>query len=285
MLGGMLLQNTGGGLFPSVPMANLPGGLIQGFGNIVGPLLNDATVEAKFGPNLDVNGAISGTGSLQIDTGCVLELGGAVSSAQTVDFTAAGQTLRLDDPAGFAATVAGFVTGDAIDMAGSPVNTVAISAGTLVLGTSYGVFKLDASSPLGGALSVGADHHGGDTVLYTAQSGSGGGSGGGTATVLAVTQPKMLFWASPLGDEFQGASANMNGATIANWTAGDSLDFVDMLGNQTTVAYAQASGQGTITVTNGSLSATVGLLGSYNATWFHVTSDAHGDALVTYTHS
>jgi hypothetical protein len=284
MVGGMLIENTGGGLFPAVPMANLAGGLIQGFGNVVGPLLNNGLVEAKFGPNLSLAGAISGTGVLQIDTGCVLELGGAVAASQTVSFTATGQTLRLDAPASFAATVANFTSGDAIDVAGSQVNTVAISSGTLVLGTSYGVFKLNSTAPLGGALSVGADHHGGDSVIYTAQSGGGGGQGGGTVTMLSVTQPKMLFWASPVGDEFQGIAANLNGAQIANWTTADSLDFTDMAGANTTVVYAQATGQGTITVTDGTHSSVVGLLGTYNATWFHVTTDTHGGALITYSH-
>jgi hypothetical protein len=283
MLGGMLAEYTGNGLFPAVPLLNLPGGLVQGFGNVIGPLLNQGTIEARFGPNLDLAGAITGSGALQIDTGCVLELGGAVASTQTVSFTASGQTLRLDAPAGFAGAVANFATGDAIDVAGSPVNTVAISAGTLVLGTGYGVFKLRATAPLAGAVSVGADHHGGDAVVYTAQSG-GGGTGGGTAVILAVAQPKMMFWASPLGDEFQGATANMNGAQIANWTTTDSLDFVDMLGTRTTMMYAQATGQGTITVTDGTHTASIGLLGSYTATWFQVTTDAHGGALVTYSH-
>jgi hypothetical protein len=146
------------------------------------------------------------------------------------------------------------------------------------------VFKLAAKAPLGGEIAVGADHHGGDIVTYTAQSSGGGGTGGGAVTIIEATQPKMLFWASPFGDEFQGASTNLNGATIANWTNASSLDFVDMLGTQTTVAYAQATGQGTITVTDGALSASVTLLGSYNATWFHVGSDAQGDALITYSH-
>jgi hypothetical protein len=278
MLGGMLIENTGNGLFPAVPMANLPGGLIQGFGNIVGPMVNNAVIEAKYGPNLDLAGAITGTGTLQIDTGCVLELGGAIASSQTVSFTATGETLRLDAPAAFGASVANFASGDSVDCAGAGVNTVAISSGTLVLGTSYGVFKLNSTSALGGAVSVGSDHHGGDTVLYTAQ------ANGSSQAVLAVGQPAMLFWASPVGDEFQGTGANISGAEIANWTTADSLDFVDYLGTQTTVVYSQATGQGTITVTCGSHSAEIGLLGTYNASWFHVSSDLHGAAVITYTH-
>jgi hypothetical protein len=278
MLGGMLIENTGNGLFPAVPMANLPGGLIQGFGNIVGPVLNNATIEAKYGPNLDLAGTITGIGTLQIDAGCVLELGGAVASTQTVSFTATAEILRLDAPASFAGKVANFASGDVIDCAGAQVNTVAISAGTLVLGTSYGVFKLASTTPLGGAVSVGSDHHGGDSVLYTAQ------SNGGPPTVLAVGQPKMLFWASPVGDECQGTGANISGAEIANWTTADSLDLVDFLGTKTTVTYSQATGQGTITVTCGAESTSVGVLGTYTASWFHVASDPNGGALITYTH-
>ena len=284
MLGGVLTEYTANGLFPAVPILNAKGGLVQGFGQIVAPIVNAGLIEAKFGPNLDLAGSLTGVGTLQIDSGCVLELGGPVAAGQTVLFTATGETLRLDSPSTFAGTVSGFVSGDSIDVAGSPINTVAVSAGTLVLGTSYGVFKLAASSPLGGEVAVGADHHGGDLVTYTQQQTSGGGgTGGGNVTVISVAQPKMLFWASPLGDEFQGASANMNGATLANWTTTDSLDFVDFRGTQTTVLYAQATGQGTITVTDGSLSASVTVLGSYNATWFHVTSDSTGAALITYS--
>jgi hypothetical protein len=284
MLGGLLAENTGGGLFPAISLLNEGGALVQGFGEILAPVVNQGLIEAKFGPNLDLAGTLTGVGTLQIDTGCVLELGGPVAAGQTVLFTATGETLRLDSPSTFAGTVSNFTSGDSVDVAGSPVNTVAISAGTLVLGTSYGVFKLAAGAPLGGEIAVGADRHGGDIVTYTAQSSGGTGTSGGSLTVIAANQPKMLFWASPFGDEFQGASSNLNGATVANWTNADSLDFVDMLGTKTTVAYAQATGQGTITVSDGGLSASVTLLGSYNATWFHVASDARGDALITYSH-
>jgi fibronectin-binding autotransporter adhesin len=283
MLGGLLAEQTGNGLFPAVPLLNQAGGLIQGFGEIAAPVLNDSLIEAKYGPNLQIAGAISGSGTLQIDPGCVLELGSTVSAGQTVLFTATSETLRLDAPSGFAGTVSNFTSGDTIDVAGSPVNTVAISGGTLVLGTSYGVFKLADANPLGGEVAVASDHHGGDLVTYTQQSSGGGGTGGGNITIIEATQPKMLFWASPYGDEFQGASANLNGAVVANWTTTDTLDFVDLLGTKTTVAYAQASGQGTITVTEGNLSASVTLLGSYNATWFHVTSGSGGEALITYS--
>ncbi len=284
MFGGVLEELTGNGLFPAVAIVNQAGALIQGLGNLLAPVVNNGVIEGKSGPNLSVTGAVSGTGTLQVDQGCVLELGNAVSASQTVSFTGTTETLRIDDPQGFAAHVANFASGDTLDIAGTPLNTVAISNGTLVLGTGYGVLKLNTTAPLGGEVSVGADTHGGDLVSYVQQSG-GGGQGGGTITTIAVTEPKMLFWASPVGDIFTGSAANMQGANIANWTTADSLDFVDFLGSKTRVSYVQANGQGTITVTDGTHTDTIGLIGSYTASWFHVTTDVHGGALVTYSQS
>jgi hypothetical protein len=282
MLGGAFQELTSNGLFPSVPIVNQQGALIQGLGNLLAPVVNQGVIEGKFGPNLTISGAISGTGVLQVDAGCVLECGNAVSSGQTIDFTGTGETLRIDDPQAFAGQIANLASGDTVDMAGNPINTVAVSAGTLVLGTNYGQFRLDTTAPLGGEISVGADTHGGDLVSYIAQN-SGGGQGGGTITTIAVPTPKMLFWASPVGDIFTGTISNMQIAEIANWTGSDSLDIVDMLGNQTRVSYLQASGQGTITVTDGVHTDTIGLLGTYTASWFHVSTDTHGGALITYS--
>jgi fibronectin-binding autotransporter adhesin len=283
MLGGVIQEMTGNGLFPSVPLVNSASGLIQGLGNIVAPIVNNGLIDAKYGPNLSLAGAITGTGTLQIETGCVLELNGAVGAGQTVNFTAAGETLRLDQNQLFAGHVANFVSGDVIDIANTQVTNVGISGGTLVLGTGTGQFRLNSTTPLGGAISIGNDRHGGDSVLYTQQT-PGGGGGGGTITTLGVSQPGMLFWASPVGDVFAGTAANMANTEIFNWTGADSLDFVDFLGTKTTVAYAQASGQGVITVTDGTHTDHLTLIGSYNASWFHVNTDQTGGALITYSH-
>ncbi len=284
MQGGVVQELTGGGLFPSVAMVNQAGGLIEGLGNVVAPVVNNGTIEGLSGPNLTIDGAITGTGTLLTNPGCVLELGSSVANSQTVDFTATGETVRIDDPQYFSAVVAGFSSGDTLAIAGTPVNTIAVTNGTLVLGTSYGQFRLDTAVPLAGEFSVGANTHAGASITYVNQK-LGGGVGGGTITTIAVPEPNMLFWASPVGDIFTGTAAEMQGGNISNWTTADSLDFVDFLGNQTTVTYAQATGQGTITVTDGVHTDRVGLMGSYNASWFHVTTDAHGGALVTYSQS
>jgi len=282
MLGGVLQELTGGGLFPSVAIVNQAGGLIQGLGNIVAPVLNNGLIDAKYGPNLSIAGSITGTGTLQLETGCGLELNGAVSASQTVNFTASGETLRLDQEQNFSAHVTNFATGDALDIVGTSIENVGISGGTLVLGTGLGQFRLATTSPLGGEISVGSDHHGGETVTYTGQIGPGGT---GTLATIGVNQPGMMFWACGAGDIFTGTAANMDGGEIFNFGTTDSLDFTDYLGTKTTVSYAQASGQGVITVTDGTHTDHITVIGSYTASWFHVTPDSHGGALVTYSHS
>jgi hypothetical protein len=285
LAGGVMQELNGNGLFPYVPIVNDNGALIQGAGNILAPVLNDGLIEAKAGYNLDLADAITGTGTIQIDPGCRVELSGQVAASQTVSFTATGETLRLDSALGFAAQVANMASGDMIDVAGTPVTSVALSNGTLVLGTGAGQFRLDSTAPLAGAFEVGTDTHNGSLVNYTAQSGGGGGGGGGTITTISVGQPKMLFWASPVGDIFQGTSANLQGASISNWTTTDSLDLTDYLGSKTSVSYAQANGQGIITVSDGTHHDSITLVGSYTASWFHVGLDHGGGALVTYSQS
>jgi hypothetical protein len=282
MLGGVLQELTGGGLFPSVAIVNEAGGLIEGLGNILAPIVNDGVIEAEYGPNLSIAGSITGVGTLLIESGCNLELNGAVAASQTVSFTASGETLRLDQEQGFAAHVANFATGDALDIVGTNIENVGISAGTLVLGTGLGQFRLATTAPLGGEISIGSDHHGGETVTYTGQIGAGGV---GTLATIGVSQPGMMFWACGAGDIFTGTAANMAGGEIFNFGTTDSLDFVDFLGTKTTVSYAQASGQGVITVTDGTHTDHITVIGSYTASWFHVAPDTHGGALVTYSHS
>jgi hypothetical protein len=279
LVGGALVELTGGGLFPSVPVVNAAGGLMQGVGNIIAPIVNNGVIEGKYGPNLSVMGALTGTGSLQIDPSCVLELGASVGPNQTVNFTSTSETLRLNTATQFAGQINNFIGGDAIDLAGQPVTSLAVSNGTLVLGTAAGQARLHMSQPLGGALEVALDTHSGSIVNYTQQ------TQGGPAVTIGVYQPKMLFWASSVGDIFTGQAATVQGADISNWTTADRLDIIDMLGTKTTVAYVQASGQGTITVTDGVHTDSVTLIGSYNASWFQVGTDAHGGALITYSQS
>jgi fibronectin-binding autotransporter adhesin len=277
MLGGVMAENTGGGAFPSVPIANLSGGLIQGLGSILAPVLNDGTIESKSGPALALEQGVTGTGTMLIDQACVLELNGAVVSSQTISFTSTGGTLKLDTPMNFSAAVANYGGSNLLDLSNSPVTAIGISSGTLVATTANGNFRLDTTGLIGGEVSVWSDGHAGSDIQFNAQ------KQGGPTLTITLNQPNMLFWASPVGDEFSGPTWEMNDITIWNWSTADSLDFTDMNEGTTSVSYTQGASAGTLTVTDGSKTGHIFLPGSFNGAGFHVGTDGHSGALITYT--
>ena len=79
---------------------------------------NDGLFEASNGGLLDVTGAITGGGQLEIGAGSEIELGGAAS--ETTTFTGATNAkLRLDVPSSYTGTIAGFAAGTTLELANS----------------------------------------------------------------------------------------------------------------------------------------------------------------------
>lgn len=74
--------------------------------------------------------------------------------------------------------------------------------------------------------------------------------------------------------------------TISDFTAGDALDLADMpfAAGVTTLGYS-ANGAGTgesLTISNGTQTANLALLGQYAAAAFQMASDGHGGTSITY---
>jgi hypothetical protein len=78
---------------------------------------NGGVVEVAAG-RLVITGDVSGRGTLQIDAGQTLEIGGAVGSQQTVVFSGGNDDLILDAAASFAGRLSNFGAGDRLDFAG-----------------------------------------------------------------------------------------------------------------------------------------------------------------------
>ena len=277
MQGGILQEPTGNGLFPQVPLPNLAGGDIVGSGQIYAEVANSGTIEAR-GTGLYLAQALLGTGVLQIDSGAILELGVGAPSGQTVSFASNTGTLKLDQPGSFAGTLSGLVSGDVIDLPGVVLTGVGLNSGTLVASTATQNYRFTGATPLGGELSAGHDAHGGATISFTAQV-PGAGS---TPALIGVSQPSMLFWASPAGDEFQGLSANLKGAHVSNWGNADSLDITDLSPASATLTALQTTGLDTLTITDGAHTTSVGLTGTYTAADFHLGKDGHGGTTLSY---
>ena len=276
MQGGILQEPTGNGLFPQVPIANLAGGDIVGTGLVFAEIANSGTIEAR-GTDLYLAQSVLGSGALLIDANSTLEFAAPVTANQTVRFTSSTGTLKVDQPTTFAGTISGLSAGDIIDLPGQILTGVGLSSGTLVASTATQNYRFVGTTPLGGELSSGHDAHGGATISFTQQ--TPGVSGPAT---IAVGQPAMLFWASPAGDVFQGASANVASAHISNWGAADSLDITDLNPGSATLSVVQTTGLDTLTISDGTHTSSVGLTGTFAAGGFHLAADGHGGTVLSY---
>jgi VCBS repeat-containing protein len=111
-----------------------------GFNAISGVVINDGTIEVKSG-TLDIGGAISGTGSIIIDQGATLELGGA--NAQAVTFAGDGSSELVLDAASSIKTIQGLGISDKLDLAAikfadDPTATYDAKSGLLTVSDSAG---------------------------------------------------------------------------------------------------------------------------------------------------
>jgi hypothetical protein len=279
--GGVLQEQTAGGLFPPIAIVNTAGAMIQGNGQVFAQIANAGTIDAAGGVLL-LTQPVLGNGLLQIEANATLELGAASPISQTVRFASNTGTLKLDNPSNFTGTLANFGAGDTIDLPGQILTGVGLSSGTLVLSTATQNFRIAGSTPFAGEVSAGRDAHGGATISLTPQSSAGGGSTG--QALIGVAQPGMLFWASPVGDEFQGTAAHLVGAHVSNWGAVDSVDVTDLLSTHASLSFSQGVGAGTITLTDGTHTTRFSLAGTYSAGSFHLASDGHGGTILSTGH-
>jgi hypothetical protein len=112
---------------------------------------NGGTIEVM-AATLDLQGAVTGTGSDEISGASTLQFDANVSAGQTVDFTGAGGELALSDPAAFAGQISGFDTAgagsnDTIEVAGPWVfsgftENAAGTQGTLRFANGAGALSL-----------------------------------------------------------------------------------------------------------------------------------------------
>jgi hypothetical protein len=113
------------------------GAAVTGFGAIMlAPVTDDGTIAAQ-GGLLSVATAVTGTGTLAIAASSTLLVGAAVSGV-TLDFTGAG-TLSLAAPTDVTSTIAGFQSGDVVDLQNLIATTLSYHGGTLTLGNGQSV--------------------------------------------------------------------------------------------------------------------------------------------------
>ncbi len=107
-------------------------GALAGFGTVGGAVSNAGAIVASSG-TLALTGALSGGGGVTVDPGATLRLALGAASGETIGMAAGGATLVLDELADTKATIAGFVTGDTIQVNGVSATDKNYSAGVLTL--------------------------------------------------------------------------------------------------------------------------------------------------------
>ncbi len=133
-------------------------GLVQGFGTLVGAVLDNGTIDAKGGV-LKISNSVSGSGALRIENASTLQLAGATSRGVTFASGAVG-TLRLDAQTTFTGAIGGLALGDAITFSAETVSSAVVSGTTLTVVGSAGTTTYQVAGALSGNhFAVQADQH------------------------------------------------------------------------------------------------------------------------------
>jgi len=209
-----------------------------------------------------------GTASATTDSGGVdIVLAGGLESGTRV--SSGGIEVASNGGTSLSATV--FAGGVEYALSGG------VARGTLISGGNEQI--------LSSGRAVGVTVEGGGSLVVS----SGGMVNGATISgATAEIQSGGLTGTSPI--TYAGgaalildASANFSG-TIAGFTAGDYLDLRDIaFGSTTSMSFVEAGNNlsGTLTVTDGSDTANITLLGSYTPNQFNSASDGHSGTVIT----
>jgi hypothetical protein len=142
---------------------------------------------------------------------------------------------------------------------------------------SSGGGRMDINSPLNNSGTL--KTNGGTLIAHNTVTGGTATIAGGTLEFVASSSANTTFTAS--GTLRLDASSSYTG-TVSGFTAGDTFDLTDINFAivQTPVFSGDATG-GTLTVTDGSHTAKIALLGNYLASTFVASNDGHSGTFIT----
>ena len=157
----------------------LHGGTISGSGALIGNVVNNAEITAS-GGTLDIQGNVTGSGTLVVGSGATLELDGRVSGGNTLQFAANTGVAQIDDLLNssdqqqFSAPISNFVPGDGLDFAVAGLGTFGditnATPGTYDASTNTTALALDDGGSLVATLTMEGDYSG---TTFTVSQASG----------------------------------------------------------------------------------------------------------------
>ena len=245
---------------------------------------------------LDLAGSNIYTGGTTIESGKLEIASGASAGSGAITFAGTG-ILKIDAAANFtfSNTLAGLTASDTLDLAGLTAATTTATTGAGSYNSSTNLTTLTVHDTSGGgktdtfdlsgnysssSWTVTSDGAGGVNVVDPAPTDPLSVPDGGTASIGAAAATAITF-AGASGTLQLGASQSFTG-TIAGFGAQDKIDLADLgFGANSTVGYAANNNNsgGMLTVSNGTTTANIALLGS--ADNFTMSSDGHGGTLIT----
>ncbi len=267
----------------------------------VGAFTEGANTELtiNLGDTLTLSGAASVTGAT-VDGAGRITTSGATALAQVVyngsnlwqnsgTVTETGQ-FTLGDVNGQGSVfsnVAGGVFDIAVDVGitGTLSGSTFRNAGLLAKTTGTGVSTIAAALTNTGTIEVAS----GTLDLQQGASGVGGTlkiDAGKTLQIDGAVSSGQTVGFNGGGDKLVLTAAQQFSGTLQNFGAGDQLDLRQFDPATTTVTFSEKADNsgGTLTVTNGALTAKIQLSGQYTASGFHISSDGvSGGSSVTYT--
>ncbi len=160
-----------GGATASLSAASITvgtGGVLSGNGAVTTSIADGGTVTAS-GGLLHETKNLTGAGSVTIATGSMLEVDGTLS-AKTVTFgTGTGEVLALAKPASTTSTIAGFGSGDTIDLLNIGVTKLTFAGGVLTImsgATKVAALRFSGSYTTA-SFSFTSDGHNGTNIVGT----------------------------------------------------------------------------------------------------------------------
>jgi fibronectin-binding autotransporter adhesin len=132
---------------------------------------------------MDFAAALTGTGSMTVDSGATLEVDSTAAATLSAIFNGADAILALNDANKFAATINGFAATDTIDLLGQKATTATLGAGDALViknGAKVVATLQLAGTYTGDTFNVASDGNGGSNITVTT---------GGGATPPAAIHP------------------------------------------------------------------------------------------------
>ena len=155
------------------------GGTLSGSGALIGNVANNGEITAS-GGSLDIQGNVTGSGTLVVGSGATLELDGKVSGGNTLQFAADTGVAQIDDLLNssdhqqFNAPILNFAPGDGLDFATSGLGTFSditnATPGTYDSSTNTTALALDDGGSLVATLTMEGNYSG---TTFTVSQASG----------------------------------------------------------------------------------------------------------------